>query len=78
MDVTIAEARTQLDQLIEAVQRGSQVLITSEGKPVAQLSAPPPVPTRREVRLGTMRDRIQMKPGWDAPITEEQFFSGDY
>jgi hypothetical protein len=57
---------------VERGAAGEEVVITRRGKAVARLEAP------RRVRLGTMRGRIVLKPGWDAPITEEQFLSGDF
>lgn len=76
MDVSIAEAKNRLPKLIRAVENGEQVVITRHGKPVAQLAPPPP--TRRQVRFDTMRGRIHMKPGWDDPITIDQFLSGEF
>ena len=78
MDISIAEAKERLPELIQAVEEGEQVVITRDGKPVAQIAPPPPAPAKRTVRYGTMRGRIHMKPGWDDPITIDQFLSGDY
>jgi prevent-host-death family protein len=76
MDVSIAEAKNRLPELIRAVEGGEQVVITRHGKPVAQIAPPPPA--RRQVRYDTMRGRIHMKPGWDRPLTEDEFLSGDF
>lgn len=76
MDVSIAEAKNNLPKLIRAVEDGQQVVITRHGKPVAQLAPPPP--PRRKVRFDTMRGRIHMKPGWDRPLTVDEFLSGDF
>jgi prevent-host-death family protein len=76
MDVTIAEAEGRLSELIRAFENGEQVVITREGKAVAQLAPAPP--ERRSVRFGTMRGRIHMKPGWDRPLTEDEFLSGEF
>ncbi|MGI8744571.1 MAG: hypothetical protein ACR2NN_18755 [Bryobacteraceae bacterium] len=43
---------------------------------MAQLAPPPP--ERRKVRFGTMRGRIHLKPGWDDPVTLDQFLAGDF
>ena len=75
MDVSIVEAKNRLPELIRAVENGDEVVITRHGKPVAQISAPPP--ERRKVRLGGMKDRIELLPGWDDPIDLDQFLKGD-
>jgi prevent-host-death family protein len=75
MDVSIAEARNRLSELIRAAEAGEKVVITRHGKPVAQL-APPPA-ERRQARLGGMKDRIQLLPGWDKPIDLDHFLEGD-
>ena len=66
MDFSIAEAKNRLPELIRAVEQGQKVIITRHGKPVAQLT-PAPL-ERRQVRLGEMKDRIQLLPGWNDPI----------
>lgn len=75
MDVSIAEAKNRLPELVRAVENGEKVVITRHGKPVAQISAPPA--ERRQVRLGGMRGRIELLPGWDAPIDLDRFLAGD-
>lgn len=74
MDVSVAEARNHLTRLIRAVEGGEQVVITRNGKPVAQISAPPA--ERRKVRLGAMKDRIRFLAGWDDPIDIDDFPEG--
>jgi prevent-host-death family protein len=75
MDVSIAEAKNRLTELIRAVEGGEHVVITRNGKPVAQLTPPPP--ERRKVRFGGMKDRIKLLPGWDDPIDLDRFLEGD-
>ena len=70
MDVSVAEAMNCLPELIRVMEDGEEVVIPRHGKPVAQI-APPPA-ERRPIRLGTMRDRIKLLPGWDDPITEDE------
>ena len=72
MVVSITEAKKRFGELLRAVEAGEEVVITRRGKAVARLEAP------RRVRFGTLRGQIVLKPGWDAPIAEEQFFSGDF
>jgi prevent-host-death family protein len=75
MDVSIAEAKNRFTQLVRAVENGESVVITRNGKPVAQLTPAPP--KRRKVRLGGMKDRIRLLPGWDRPIELDAFLKGD-
>jgi prevent-host-death family protein len=74
MDVSIAEAKNRLPELIRAVENGQKVVITRHGKPVAQLAPPPR--QRRKVQWGAMRDRIQLLPGWDDSIDLDRFLAG--
>ena len=75
MDVSTAEAKNRLPQLIRAVEAGEVVIITRHGIPVAQLNPPPTV--RNKARLGGMKGRVKLLPGWDDPIDEDRFLAGD-
>ena len=75
MDVSVADAKNRLTQLIRAVENGESVVITRNGRPVAQL-APPPV-QRRKVQFDGMRDRVQLPPHWDDPIDLDRFLQGE-
>ncbi len=75
MDVSVVEAKNRLSELIRAVEDGEKVVITRHGKPVAQLAAAPV--GRRKARLGGMKDRIQLLPGWDKAIDLDRFLEGD-
>jgi prevent-host-death family protein len=74
MDVSIAEAKNRLPQLIRALENGEKIIITRHGKPVAQLVSPPR--GRRQIQWGAMRDRIQLPAGWDDPIDVDRFLEG--
>jgi prevent-host-death family protein len=71
MDFSIAEAKNKLPELIRAVEEGKSVVITRHGKPVAQLTGPPAA--RRQVRLGEMKDKVKLLPGWDESIDFDEF-----
>ena len=75
MDISIAEAKNRLTEIIRAVEAGEKVILTRHGKPVAQIAPPPR--DRRRARLGGMKDRIRLLPGWDAPIDLDRFLAGD-
>jgi prevent-host-death family protein len=74
MDVSVAEAKNRLTKLIRAMEAGELIIITRNGKPVAQLA---PVPAkRRRVKLGGMKGRVHLLPGWDQPIDLDRFLEG--
>jgi prevent-host-death family protein len=75
MEVSTAEAKNRLTELIRIAEGGEQVVITRHGRPVAQI-APPPAERKKPV-LGGMRGRIRLLPGWDEPITEEELLGED-
>ena len=76
MDVSIAAAKNRLPELIHAMEEGEDIVITRHGKPVAQL-APPPGERRQQARLGGMKGRIRLLPGWDAPVDLDGFLTGE-
>ncbi|MGB6132193.1 MAG: type II toxin-antitoxin system prevent-host-death family antitoxin [Acidobacteriaceae bacterium] len=69
------EARNQLSRLIRAAENGETIVIRRHGKPVAQIG--PAVAERKKARLGGMKDRIRLLPGWDEPIDPDRFLGGD-
>jgi prevent-host-death family protein len=75
MDVSTAEAKNRLPELIRMVEGGEQVVITRHGRAVAQISAPPA--ERRKPVLGGMKGRIRLLAGWDDPITEVELLGED-
>ena len=75
MHVSVAEAKNHLSELLRSVEDGEQVVITRNGKAIAQLVPPPPA--ERVVRFGTMRGKIELKPGWDEPIDVDRFLAGE-
>ena len=75
MDVSVADAKNHLSELLRSVAEGEHVVITRNGKAVAQLVPLPP--QHRVVRFGTMRGRIHLKPGWDAPVDLDRFLAGE-
>jgi prevent-host-death family protein len=75
-DVSVADAKKQLSELLRSVEAGECVLITRNGKPIAQLV--PVSRSRRVVRFGTMRGRIHLTRGWDAPIDIDRFLTGEF
>jgi antitoxin (DNA-binding transcriptional repressor) of toxin-antitoxin stability system len=75
MNVSTAEAKNRLPALIRAVESGERVIITRHGRAVAQLTRPPA--ERGKARLGGMKGRIRLLPGWNAPIDPDRFLEGE-
>ena len=74
MDVSISEAKNRFTHLVRAVEQGESVVITRNGKAVAQLTPPPA--KRRKVVFGGMKGRVELLPGWDDPIDLDRFLEG--
>ncbi len=76
MNVGVAKAKDRFTELLRAAEEGETVVITRHGKPVAQLV---PAPRgRRKIRLGWMRGQIKFHPGWNKPMSEEDFLAGRF
>ena len=77
MDVSVAEEKNSLSDLIRRVEEGESVVITRHGNPVARLSKMEPL--RRKPKLGTMKGILKLHPGWDepVPIKEYSMFTSD-
>lgn len=67
--VNIHEAKTHLSRLLEAVERGEEVVIARAGQPVATLVAYKP-PRRRIAPPGGMEGEIWMADDFDEPIDD--------
>lgn len=76
MEVTVAEARSALSELIRRVELGEEVRISRHGKTVAELVKPH---VRKRV-LGTAKGAIrEVDPDWWKPMTDaevDDFYAG--
>ncbi len=71
IQVNIHEAKTSLSKLIEAVQRGEDVVIARAGKPVARLvSAETAVPKPKRRTPGAWKGRLWYAPDYDQADAE--------
>jgi prevent-host-death family protein len=69
MEVSIYEAKTHLSKLIEAVERGEEVIVSRRNKPVAKIV---PASHRRGTRIGGLAGRpLKMGKGFDAVSNSE-------
>jgi prevent-host-death family protein len=58
MDVSVAEAKNQLSQLVRAVESGEEVVITRNGRPVAQLVPAPQGSPGHDAREDSVSSRV--------------------
>jgi prevent-host-death family protein len=56
--VNVYEAKAHFSQLLEAVQKGEEVIIAKAGRPVAELK--PHVPQRPKLKFGLLKGQIRV------------------
>lgn len=74
--VNIHEAKTNLSKLIERVERGAEIVIARNGRPVAKL-----VPVREEfpiTGIGSLEGQVEILPGFERADDEiaRDFYEG--
>lgn len=67
--VNIHEAKTHLSRLLEAVERGEEVVIARAGQPIATLATYRP-PRRKIAPPGGMEGEIWMADDFDEPVND--------
>jgi prevent-host-death family protein len=72
MQVSVADAKNKLPQLIRAVENGEPVTICRRGTPVVDIVRAKRASSRKRV-LGTLRGRIQvLDRNWWKPMTADE------
>ena len=72
MQVSVADAKNKLPELIRAVEDGEHVTICRRGVPVVDIVRTKK-PTRKKRTLGTLKGKIQvLDPNWWKPMTDEE------
>lgn len=81
MQVSVADAKNKLPELIKAVEAGERVTVCRRGVPVVDLVRTKAEKTRKP-RFGTLKGRIQIiDPDWWKPMSDEEveaFVEGKY
>jgi antitoxin (DNA-binding transcriptional repressor) of toxin-antitoxin stability system len=79
MQVSVADAKNKLPELIRAVEKGEPVTICRRGVPVVDIVRTQK-PTGKKPRLGTLRGKIKIfDPDWRKPDEEvDDFLEGRY
>jgi antitoxin (DNA-binding transcriptional repressor) of toxin-antitoxin stability system len=75
--VNVHQAKSQLSQLLAAVEAGEEVVIARSGKPIARLSLI--VPQQEQVTYrepGRLKGRIWYADDWDSPETNAEIARG--
>ncbi|MGA7559687.1 MAG: type II toxin-antitoxin system prevent-host-death family antitoxin [Terriglobales bacterium] len=79
MQISVADAKNKLPELIKAVEDGEPVTICRRGVPVVDIVRTKK-PTRKKRKLGTLKGQIQiLDPNWWKPMTDgevESFLAG--
>jgi prevent-host-death family protein len=72
--VNMHEAKTRLSELVQNVERGDEVVICRNGKPVARLSAAAPARVLRNLEPDPALRPI-LAPGYDPaePLSEDEW-----
>ena len=69
VNVNVYAAKTNLSRLLDRAERGEEVVIMRNGRPVAKLV---PVTTSTKPRkLGTLKGRVRVSRDFDAPLPDE-------
>jgi antitoxin (DNA-binding transcriptional repressor) of toxin-antitoxin stability system len=75
--VSVHEAKTHLSRLLKKVQAGEDIVITSNGKPVATLGAPPKPKKRIIGDLAHLAKHYPLPEDFNDPMPEEWFDDPD-
>ncbi len=67
--INIHQAKTQLSKLIEAAERGEDVIIARAGKPVVRLVSIGPARPHR--RPGSLEGQLIISEDFDAPLPDD-------
>ncbi len=72
MQVSVADAKNKLPELIKAVEDGEPVTICRRGVPVVDIVRTKE-PSRKKRTLGTLKGKIEiLDPNWWKPMTDEE------
>jgi antitoxin (DNA-binding transcriptional repressor) of toxin-antitoxin stability system len=69
VNVNVYAAKTNLSKLLKRAERGEEIVIMRNGRPVAKLAAFGP--SRKPRQLGTLKGRIRVRKDFDAPLPED-------
>jgi prevent-host-death family protein len=72
MQVSVADAKNKLPELIKAVEEGESVTICRRGVPVVDIVRTEE-PSQKKPMLGTLKGKMEIRdPDWWKPMSDEQ------
>ena len=72
MQISVADAKNKLPELIKAVENGEQVTICRRGVPVVDIVRTKKAP-RKGPKFGTLKGKIKINdPDWWKPMTDDE------
>ncbi|MEA2759626.1 MAG: hypothetical protein QOH65_2239 [Methylobacteriaceae bacterium] len=72
MQIDLAEAAARLPELVQAAERGEEVVIARDGQPVAKMvGVAPRRPVKKRV-FGALKGRISIGPEFFEPLPEDE------
>ena len=69
--VTPSQVEADLDAILARVERGEEVIIARDGAAIARI-VPALAAESGSRPFGTAMGLIQLRPGWDDPLTDEE------
>ena len=75
--VNVHQAKTELSKLLAEVERGVEVVIARNNRPVAKL-VPFPAPPGKRLRVDTWKGRVRMAPDFDVALTRAELRKWGY
>ncbi|MGO9837274.1 MAG: type II toxin-antitoxin system Phd/YefM family antitoxin [Polyangiaceae bacterium] len=69
MNVNVYAAKANLSRLLDRAERGEEVVIMRNGRPVAKLVAV--TMSTKPRKLGTLKGRVRISKDFDAPLSDE-------
>lgn len=68
--IALIDVQQQLAQLVAAVGRGEEFVITVEGAPVAVVTAPAAPSKEQRPRFGSAKGKVWISEDFDAPLDD--------
>ncbi len=75
--ITLQEASGMLPELVSRANRGEEVVLASDDRPVAKLVPWRAVRSQRERTFGRFRGKVHVSEDFDAPLGDDFWLASD-